>query len=192
MIGGEAVGGGELDLILSLFDHGPGEQVCKRVVGDAQLLLDEPYYGGRCVLCRTLMGVSCVALILTFDETHVARGQVFDANIGHAAAAASHGHLFSCLGYCAELSALEPNIFGGRCCGLRVQRRVELVRIFVVNVTQILGMGYHFVLARICAIEMRTNHVDGIDLCAGASLMRNELPVTTARKIMLGLHGVAI
>ncbi len=192
MIGLEAVGSGELNLIFSLFDHGPGKEVSKGVVGDSKFLLDKRDNRGRRILCRTLMGVSCVALILTFDETHAACGQVFDANIGHAAAPASDGHLLSCLGYGSELAALEPDIFRGWHRRFCIHDRIQLIRVLVIDVPQILGVRDHFIDARIDLIEMRTNNVYRVRLSTSPPLLRNELPVPTASEIMLGLHGVAI
>lgn len=113
MIGGEAECCGEFDLILSLFNHGPGEQMSEGVVGDSEFLLDESYYGGRRILRSTFMGVSSIILILTFDETYAASGQMFDTNIRDTTSAACDGDFFPCLGDCSELSTLEPDIFGG-------------------------------------------------------------------------------
>jgi len=188
VIGGEAVGGGELHLILSLFDHGPGKEVRKRLVADSELLLDKGDYRRRGVFCGTLMGISCVALILTFDETQAARGQVFDTNIRDAASTAGHGHFLSSFGNCAELSILEPDIFYSGCSGLRVQCRLLLIGIFIVDVAQILGVRHNLIEARVCAIEMRPNHIDGVYLCPCPSLLCDELPVATTSKIMLSVH----
>ncbi len=190
MVGGKAIGSGKFHLILSLFDHGPGKEMCKGVIGYAEFLLHKCYDGGCCVLCGTFMRISGVSLVFTFDETDVACGQVFDTNIGDTASASNYGDDFPCLGHGSELATFKPDVFCSGCSRLGIHGGVQFIGVFVVNVLEILRMGDNLIDARICLIEVSTNHINGLCFCPSPALIRNELPVTTTSKIVFCGHEI--
>ena len=140
------------------------------------------YNGGSRILCRALMGVSCAALVLDFQKDLPPRGHVLNLTI-NLAPPARRRRLFEC----AKLPQFgtEPDIPVGGLGRLGISRRIPLVGILVVDLTEFLGFALDEPLTRIFLIKICANGICRILFSQCTALIGLQLPVSALCKIVV-------